>query len=214
MAEKKYIIDNPNLMAEWDWEKNNELGLEPSKITSGSNKRVWWICSNNHSWQDTVGNRTNNRNCPYCSGHRVWVGFNDLATTNPALAVEWNYEKNGNLKPENYVVSSLEKVWWKCAKGHEWQATIASRNAGHRCPYCDGQKVIKGCNDLATLNPKLASEWNHEKNGNLKPEDFMLGSSKKVWWKCAKGHEWETTIAHRNNGRGCPYCSGRKKLKD
>ena len=38
MAEKKYIIDNPALMAEWDWEKNNEIGyaykLKNAKIYS------------------------------------------------------------------------------------------------------------------------------------------------------------------------------------
>ena len=28
MAEKKYIIDNAELMAEWNWGKNNELKLD------------------------------------------------------------------------------------------------------------------------------------------------------------------------------------------
>ena len=31
MAEKKNVIDNAKLMAEWDWEKNNELGFNPTK---------------------------------------------------------------------------------------------------------------------------------------------------------------------------------------
>ena len=35
MAEKKYIIDNPDLMAEWDREKNNGLGLEPKNYHMG-----------------------------------------------------------------------------------------------------------------------------------------------------------------------------------
>ena len=37
MAEKKYIIDNAELMAEWNWEKNNELGFDPHVLTHGSN---------------------------------------------------------------------------------------------------------------------------------------------------------------------------------
>lgn len=34
-------------------------------------------------------------------------------------------------------------------------------------------------------------------------------NSKKIWWKCELGHEWEATIASRTTGRpsGCPYCS-------
>ena len=54
----------------------------------------------------------------------------------------------------------------------------------------------------------------YEKNVNLKPEDFMPNSNKKVWWKCGKGHEWQAAIYSRNSGRGCPYCSGHKKAKE
>ncbi len=31
------------------------------------------------------------------------------------------------------------------------------------CPYCSGQKVLKGTNDLQTVNPVLAREWDYEK---------------------------------------------------
>jgi len=33
-------------------------------------------------------------------------------------------------------------------------------------------------------------------------------SIKKVWWLCAKGHEWKTTVSSRSRGSGCPRCSG------
>ena len=102
---------------------------------------------------------------------------------NPLLMSEWNYEKNGDLNPETLTLGSHQKVWWKCEKGHEWQAVIYSRNNGFGCPICSGHKVLKGYNDLATTNPTLAKEWNYEKNGDLKPEHFMAGSGKKVWWK-------------------------------
>ena len=42
MAEKKYVIDNAELMAEWNWEKNNELGFDPKTLTLGSGQKVWW----------------------------------------------------------------------------------------------------------------------------------------------------------------------------
>ena len=55
MAEKKYIIDNAELMAEWNWEKNKELGLEPQKISYGSAKKVWWKCSCcGYKWQTSI----------------------------------------------------------------------------------------------------------------------------------------------------------------
>jgi hypothetical protein len=130
------------------------------------------------------------------------------------LAREWNFSRNGSLKPEHCTASSGQKVWWKCSKGHEWQAIIASRNKGHGCPYCAGQKVIKGENDLLTLNPKLAREWDYQKNNGLTPMDIMPNSNKKVWWKCNKEHEWQAVIASRNAGRGCPECTKQKRSKN
>ena len=41
---KTFIIDCSELMKEWDWDKNNELGLFPQKLLAGSNKKVWWLC--------------------------------------------------------------------------------------------------------------------------------------------------------------------------
>jgi len=139
--------------------------------------------------------------------------YNDLQTDNPFLAKEWNYEKNGGLLPVDVTANSDKKVWWKCDKGHEWQATIGSRNSrGHRCPYCSGRYAIKGVNDLQTVNPTLANEWLYEKNNGLTPMDVLPNSDKIVWWICSRGHKWETMVKNRTRGSGCPYCSGRKVL--
>ena len=211
--EKRYVSDSAQLLAEWNWEKNLELKFDPSLLTVGSGKKVWWKCSNGHEWQATIDGRNSGRGCPYCSGNKVLKGYNDLQTINPKLAKEWNYEKNGNLKPENFTASSGQKVWWKCYEGHEWQATIANRNNGRSCPHCSGQIVSEGYNDLRTINPNLAKEWNYEKNGILKPECFTANSGQKVWWRCSQGHEWQAVIINRNQGKGCPYCAGKKVLK-
>ena len=59
-----------------------------------------------------------------------------MKTKNPDLAKEWNYKKNNKLLPESVTINSDKKVWWICDKGHEWQATIASRNYGNGCSRC------------------------------------------------------------------------------
>ena len=79
------------------------------------------------------------------------------------------------------------------------------------CPYCNNRKTLKGFNDLETINPTLASEWNYEKNIGLTPADVTPNSYKKVWWKCSQGHEWQAMIGNRNAGQGCPVCY--KELK-
>ena len=208
--ENSLLKINPKLAKEWDYEKNGNL--KPDLVSISSGKKVWWKCEKGHKWTATINDRTKLlRGCPYCSNRKLLKGFNDLATTNPELAKEWNYNKNGNLKPSDVMSGSNKKVWWVGKCGHEWQATINSRkNVG--CPICDGKKILKGFNDLESKNPKLAKEWDYEKNGNLKPYQFAPSSNKKVWWKCEKGHEWNCKISVRNNGSGCPYCSNHTVL--
>ena len=65
---------------------------------------------------------------------------------------------------------------------------------------------------LISKRPNLLKEWNYEKNGNLQPDSFSCWSHKKVWWKCDKGHEWQTAISLRSRGDNCPFCSGRRVL--
>ena len=216
MAEKKkkrFVSNNAQLMAEWNWEKNAEFGFHPEKLTCSSGKKVWWKCKHGHEWQAIVANKAKGHGCPYCAGQKVVRGYNDLQTINPKLSEEWNYHKNNGLAPENMMANSSKKVWWKCNNGHEWQAKVANRNRGDGCPYCYGRYAIKGKSDLSTINPTLSKEWNYEKNGDLSPDNVTSNSNIKVWWKCAQGHEWKAAINNRNQGRNCPYCSGKKVLK-
>ena len=78
----------PGIATEWHPYKNAEL--KPSSITAYSKKKVWWLCSRGHSYEQTVERRTRRGSaCYYCSGHKVLKGFNDLASVNPSLSVEW-----------------------------------------------------------------------------------------------------------------------------
>lgn len=345
----------PNLIKEWDYEKNE---LNPAKLIVGSGKKVWWKCPEGHSWQAEIYRRSAGSGCPFCAGQRAIEGVNDLATTYPLLALEWNYEKNGELTPQNVMGQSGKKVWWRCAFGHEWAVSPNSRvsnNSG--CPICsseyktsfpeqaflfyirqvahaenryilegiefdiflpdynvaieyDGiyfhdseniikkekekeiyclnnsikllrikeyrtgkeksiirkseayktflldikkqEKLLEGViadvliwlkeecvikrnvdvnilrdkekiwaqyilgkkeKSLQECYPIIALEWNQNRNGKLQPNQIMPNTHKKVWWKCHRGHEWESTPSHRIEGNGCPYCAHQKYLK-
>lgn len=199
---------NPDVAEEWNHDKNGDVNA--SDVLPGSHKKVWWICSKGHEWEAEIKSRCNGNNCPYCSGRYAVKGKNDLQTVNPTIAKEWCYEKNIGLTPADVLPNSGKKVWWKCKKGHNWQTTVYDRSKGNGCPYCSGQRILKGFNDLQTVNPALAIEWNYEKNGDLKPEDVTANNGKKVWWRCSKGHEWQAKIYHRNNGSGCPICKSER----
>ena len=92
--EKRYVSDNAELMAEWDWEENDKQNLYPNTLTYGSSKKVSWICSKGHKWVTSIYHRTSRgSNCPYCSNKKILPGYNDLQSQRPDLMCEWNYEK-------------------------------------------------------------------------------------------------------------------------
>lgn len=113
--------------------------------------------------------------------------------------------------PEKVTLHSGKKVWWICKKGHEYQATIDNRSRGKGCPICANKVIIKGYNDLQTINPKLVMEWNYSRNINLLPSEVSPNSHRKVWWICKHDHEWQARIADRNRGKGCPICAKNRK---
>ena len=221
-ANKKIIIGfndlattNPELLEEWDYEKNDKLGIKPENVVLNSTKIIHWKCKNGHEWTTTLNNRARGSNCPYCSGRYAISGENDIATLFPELLKEWDYEKNDQLgiKPQNVKKNTDKKVWWKCEKGHEYKSSIVNRtkSKGTCCPYCSGNKVLKGFNDIASTNPELLKEWDYSKN-TIKPDEVTKGTHKKIWWICSNNHSYEATIPARRRGTGCPYCSGNKIL--
>ena len=203
---------NSELAAQWHPTKNEDL--KPIHVTAGSDRKVWWLFSYDvpddypieslrgkhfdFEWQAIISSRNKGLGCPYLSGKAVWSGFNDLATTNPELAVQWHPTKNEDLKPTQVTANSAKKIWWclsydvpvdypiKPLRGKhfefEWKTSIANRNNGNGCPYLSGQAVWEGFNDLQTLNPDLAAQWHPVKNKNLNPTQVTVNTDKKVWW--------------------------------
>jgi DNA-directed RNA polymerase subunit RPC12/RpoP len=201
---------NPELAKEWHPIKNGIL--QPCDVMPHSAKKVWWLGACGHEWEASISSRTAGNGCPFCSGRKVLSGFNDLATVAPELLSDWNYDKNIGIIPEQIAGSSNKKVWWRCSKcEYEWQAPIARRKQGHGCPYCGGHIVREGYNDLMTVAPNIASQWDYSKNKDKIPNKVAGLCGSYFWWKCKQGHEWRASVASRvYNNSGCPYCSGRR----
>lgn len=218
---KKRLVEMESLMTEWDYEKNSSVHLYPENLTTGTAKKAFWICSKcGNRWQASIAHRAADyrpTGCPKCSANfrakkrqSNLQAKSNIAKLYPFLLSEWDYEKN-TILPTAITKGSHLKIWWKCKSNHRWQAPVGNRIKGHGCPFCSGRNVIPGENDLETMNPTLAKEWNYEKNGGEKPCDVKYGSPRKVWWKCKYGHEWEASITNRQKKRGCPICSKYKR---
>lgn len=120
----------PNLLKEWDHQKNTSI--DPFNISSGSSKKVWWLCGNDHSWEAPVSQRTGRGSgCPMCArlkrAETVRLSklkkSGSLKDNYPEVAVHWHPTLNGNVRPSDLSPNSHKLCWWVCDCGVEYRRT-------------------------------------------------------------------------------------------
>lgn len=203
------LLSDPQLiLKDWNTEKYGVCDL--NEILKNLDQVIEWKCSEcGLEWSNTVARKIKRKKCPFCEQNRVIVGKDDLATLRPDLAEEWDYEKNGALKPTQVKLGSNRYAHWICKTCHgSYKTVIGSRGLRNsKCPYCQNKKALKGMNDLQTKNPELAKELVTSRNNGITAEDVTEFSHKRLWWECKKcGGQWQTSVANRSNNTKCPFC--------
>jgi len=138
-------------VVQWDYSANGDL--RPEEITLRSNKKVIWFCqvADDHRWQSTPSRRAKGEGCPFCipKGGRASSTNNLRDHGSPHVVADWDYERNGELGPEDFPVNSGKRVAWRCSvvPEHRWTTAVDARTGKGRrgCPSC-------------TLTPRSAQE--------------------------------------------------------
>lgn len=193
------------IAAQWHPELN--FPLTPYDVVPGSEKEVYWACSEGHVWKAAICSRTKPREsrCPICYPRTV-TRCGPVRPMDPALVQIWHPTKNLPLIPSEIANQSNKKFWWQCEKGHEWQSDPSHLNRlapSKRCPYCNDRAVC-GDNSLLARYPELAREWDSELNFPLTPDQVLYCSGKKYWWRRGE-FVWQASIKDRQRkGEGIP----------
>ena len=203
-----YLID--------DWSYKLNAGIDPEEAGVKCTDVVSWHCKTcNGIWKAKIYSRWSNKSkCPYCTNQKVLTGFNDLGTRFPKIAKQLD-EKRTGLSASQIPFGSALRATWKCeiCEG-SWQTKVYSRTGEDLdCPYCTNQRVLAGFNDLKTKFPKIAKEFDEERN-NISSSSVIATTCKRYYWKCniCKG-SWKAQVARRTVfDTGCPYCTNQKVL--
>ena len=131
------------------------------------------------------------------------------------LLTQWNTARNAPLTPQAVTYGSHKRVWWRCERGHDYEAMVSARVWGSGCPYCAGRRVQAGENDFAARFPRLAAQWHPTLNGTLLHTQVTAGCRRKVWWLCPENHTWKAVIYSRTGTQqsGCPVCAGKTRQR-
>lgn len=177
------------------------------RLTASSGKRTEFRCADGHRWEAVVNNIiTKGRGCPYCSGRRALIGFNDITTTHPERVAMFADPEMA----KRFTAASDKRAEFKCDAGHRWEATVGNVvTEGCGCPYCSSRRVLAGFNDIATTHPLRARMFVDQ----LLPTTLNASSGKRAEFRCLEGHLWWATVCNViAKGGDCPYCSGHRVL--
>lgn len=200
----------PHLMKYWDYDKNNELGVYPDKVTCGSFKKAWFVNEEG-----------------ICVLRAIKKIKNEIRFFNNKLIInEYSKEKlaffkqenNPNIDLSNLTIGLKNKIIWTCPNGHNFEKRIDrfSLPNGAFCSKCKElglyQKYHKYNNYLGTVeDSKLIKEYS---KNNKKPASYVpLGTTKyKVLWTCPIcNNDYEASSGQRNYRKtGCPKCNSAK----
>lgn len=102
-----------------------------------------------------------------------------------------------------YGGKAIAKSTFQCSHGHKWETSVGHvRCSGSGCPHCSGKARLT----IEEINEALAPR-------GITCVVYGGGIKAKSTFQCGYGHEWYVTVdSVKNNGTGCPHCSGKAPL--
>ena len=195
----------PNIAKDFCSELN---GITPDKLMPYNKTKYKWKCPEcGLIYECSSKERVSPSflyKCPCCSGHKVFLGINDLETwckKNNRLDIleEWDNDRN-KIKPSEITPNSTKLIFWKC------------KYCGHIYKKSPNNRMYSGCNNCRIDRLKISSYLVRENKSyqlgntilNKSPENFLqidffniirnfdyinlhkmpVYSNKKIFWIC------------------------------
>lgn len=156
--------------------------------TNNRSPMLWrcGVCS--FEWKASAGSIQGGTWCPKCAGR--------LPSNEALLALKQLAKNKGGECLSEHYLGARTKHFWRCAKGHEWEAPPYSIRAGTWCMKCGGAERLS-LSDIQETAQQFGGTCLSTKYTN---------SSQKLHWRCSAGHEWFAVAYHVRGGHWCPTC--------
>jgi hypothetical protein len=176
-----YTLYNMNL---WIEKHNFSFKLIDNQEYKGAFGKLKFKCSKNcpygrGEFETRFSCIEKGRDCSTCCSTYI-DEYNNLATISD-VAIEWDYERNYPVVPDDVFAHTLRKYWWKCQDcGHSYFSSVAGRtklNDSRGCPYCNESSLEKKIRKVLTKNNILFEKqkrFNDCRDKNTLPFDFYL----------------------------------------
>jgi len=171
-------------------------GILLSKEYKNASSPLLWRCGEcNTEFKMNINNVKNGRWCRKCSYVKRGINSRKNIDEIRKLAIT-----KGGLLLSDKPLGVHQHHKWRCDKGHEWSASVASvKNSW--CPTCS-QKIQP--NIKLTLNDieKMIKKY----NGKILTCEYKNAHTRYLW-ECEKKHQWYATTNNIQQGHWCPTCA-------
>lgn len=156
--------------------------------------KLRWRCAKGHEWEAIPDSVRRGTWCPHCAGS-MSLTLSDMQETARG--------KGGECLSDQYV-NSDEKLRWRCAEGHEWEAVAYHVRAGHWCPTCAAGNSERICKDIfeqmfGKLFPKVKPHWLPNARGKKMELDGYCEELKIAFEYHGAQHYSHVGFFHRGN---------------
>ena len=224
------LCEHP-LFAEIDFEKNKEEFPEINykKITTGSNKKLYWKCPNcGNIYLSSISHRCLDfTSCPKCNYKKIIYGFNDLETfckknNRTDILEDFDLERNFPKLPKNIYVKSLGKFWFKCPEcGNLYEEYLYNKiKHNSSCRLCNTSTYCRNIDrrlSFEEVRKRIEEDTGGEYTLLSKPESYRNQKSKLLvrhnCEKC-KNHEYLVSFGNFSLGKRCPACFSKHPKRD
>ena len=158
-----------------------------------SHSKLKWQCQQGHTWEAIPTSVKAGHWCPYCAG----------IVKLPLYTIKKLAQSRGGTLLSTRYHNAKTKLQWRCAIGHEWQATQSDVKQGKWCPHCAG--IVK-----LTLNEmhRIAAS----RKGKCLSKRY-INNRMRLKWRCKEGHIWNAAPRDVKSGTWCPNCGFKRFLQ-
>lgn len=180
--------------------QDNNILYIPLEEYKNYTTKIKWLCYKNpkHIFEASPYTILNGHGCPYCCNQKVFVGENDMWTTNPEIANMLLNKNDGYL----YTAASGKRVDWicPCCGSIVKNKTIYDvYGQGLKCHVCsDG--ISFGEKYVYNLLTQLKYDFHHDKPtewSDKKRYDFYIPIINTIIETHGKQHYEETTLGYK-----------------
>ena len=137
-------------------------------------------------------------------------------------AMFWHPSKNEDAKPRDVARTCHNENWFKCDEcGHDFEVAPHSVDGGgHWCGFCSNAYRCSDLDCLFCFEHSFAKHgnakfWCLQENGDIRPRNVALNSSKKYWFKCEEcRHKFSKALYSINSGIWCSFCANYSRCDD